>query len=94
MPMSERKPPGQLLFGDLEDHVRTWPNLSLKVSPQMKAHLMNALHQEGWTLSVSEYLRVIVARHVAEVLNLSAAEVLHGQPHRGATKGYRFMRVK
>lgn len=85
--------PGELIPGKFEHLVTGWPQIGVKVSPQMKAHLIEALHQEGWTLNTSEYVRVIVAKHVAAVLGMSAAEVLHSQPSHGSKKGSRYVRV-
>ena len=89
-----RKQPGDVFVANLTDNIRDWPQVTVKVSPQMKAHVIEALHEEGWTLSMSEYIRVVLAKHVAEVLHMTPVEVISSVPRRGSPPGVRYLRVK
>jgi hypothetical protein len=85
--------PSNLLPGDLDDYVRGKTNVAVTMTPQMKALVIEGLHKEGFTTSVSQYVRVILANHLAELLEMSVTEVMRGQPRQGSRKGERFRRV-
>jgi hypothetical protein len=87
-------PPENLSLVDMAAYVSGWPTLTAKVNPEFKAYLIQALHQEAFTTSTAEYIRVILANHLSEVLGIPAAQILRGQPTVQHNMGRRFRRIK
>ena len=79
-----QKPPVELLPGKITDHTQR-ASISFSVTGHMKAYILEALHKEAYTTSVGEYVRDIVARHVAETLDISPLQILSNAPSVQAT---------
>lgn len=70
-----QKPPVELLPGKITDYTDR-ASVSISMTGHCKAYLLEALHKEGYTTVVSDYCRDIIARHIAEVLDISPLQIL------------------